>query len=118
MTRRKGQCHSKIFGTLFLQRRRRRATWGSSGFWSEDRKECVEANGLSFFEGSVGKAGEGCANSLGLFSLNNSSRLWDLGAVPGHQVPESGLILSRGNTGLVSERSSDFVMQALDCRER
>ena len=50
-----------------------------------------------------GKARQDRVNSLGLANLNNSGRLWIMVVVSTCLIPVPGLILGRGNFGLMCE---------------
>ena len=59
----------------------------SGGRRSEEKPEAT-----AFIKVSMGKAGQGRANSLGLASLDNCGGLWGAGAIPSCPLPDLTLI--------------------------
>lgn len=58
-------------------------TWGNTSAVQQAKKNKGKAEATTFIVFSIGKARRGRGNSLVLASLNNSGRLWDIGAIPG-----------------------------------
>lgn len=58
-------------------------TRGNTSAIQKAKKNEGKAEATAFTVFSIGKARRGRGNSLGLASLNNSGRLWDIGAIPG-----------------------------------
>lgn len=79
------------------------ATRGRPGVVRRQEQERGEGLGCSPSWGFHTEERRGRADSAGLVRLNKSSGLWGTGAVPSCLVPGPGLILGKGNAGLVCE---------------
>jgi len=72
------------------------------GFGGNSRRERkTETITLTVF--SMGKEREDRSSSLRLGSLNNSSRLWEIGTVSSCLVPGPGMVQGKRNTVFVYE---------------
>lgn len=90
------------------------AMWRSTSVGQEAERSDRKAQATDFIVFSMLKTRQGRRNSLGLATLNNSSRLWGIRAVLSSLEPGPGLVQGRGNTGLVCESQIKVVVGCMN----